>query len=123
MVPVEVMPLACIASVPPMVSPVSVPKLVIFGWAAVVTVPAVVAVPAFPPIFRFATGVVEATTKGAVPVASVEVNWPLMPRVEMPERAPEEMLNPLIVPAVLAVIVEATVNVPPDVILFEEEKN
>jgi hypothetical protein len=33
-----------------------------------------VAVPAFPPIERFVTGVVEVTTNGAVPVASVEVN-------------------------------------------------
>ena len=32
-------------------SPVSVPTLVMFGWAAVVTVPAVVAVAAFPEVF------------------------------------------------------------------------
>ena len=33
------------------VNPVNVPTLVILGWAAVVTVPAVVAVAAFPEIF------------------------------------------------------------------------
>ena len=37
---------------------------------------AVVAVAALPPIFKLATGVVEVTTNGAVPVATVEVNWP-----------------------------------------------
>ena len=34
------------------------------------------AVAAFPPILKLATGVVEVTTKGAVPMATVEVNWP-----------------------------------------------
>ena len=33
-----------------------------------------VAVAALPPMLRLATGVVEATTNGAVPVANVEVN-------------------------------------------------
>ena len=37
---------------------------------------AVVAVAAFPPILKLATGVVEVTTNGAVPVGTVEVNWP-----------------------------------------------
>jgi len=50
--------------------------------ALVVTVDAVVAVAAFPPILKLATGVVEVTTKGAVPVATVEVNC-------VPERFPE----------------------------------
>ncbi len=33
----------------------------------------VVTVAAFPPIFKFATGVVEVTTNGGVPVATVEI--------------------------------------------------
>ena len=52
------------------VSPVRVPTLVMLGWAAVVTVPAVVAVAAA----KFATVVVEVTTRGAVPVAMFEIN-------------------------------------------------
>jgi hypothetical protein len=40
---------------------------------ALVALVAVVAVAAFPPILKFATGVVDATTNGAVPVAKVEV--------------------------------------------------
>ena len=90
---------------------------------AVVAEVALVAVAAFPPILRLATGVVEATTNGAVPVARVEVICPEAPMVEMPDRAPEEIFNPLIVPEVLAVMVEATVKAPADVILLEEEKN
>jgi hypothetical protein len=39
-----------------------------------VAVVAKVAVAAFPPILRFATGVVEATVNGAVPVATVEIS-------------------------------------------------
>ena len=31
---------------------------------------------------------VEATTNGAVPVTNVEVSWPLIPMVVIPERAP-----------------------------------
>jgi len=42
-----------------------------------VAVMAVVAVTALPPMLKLATGVVEVTTKGAVPVATVEVNCPL----------------------------------------------
>src|ERR1017187_6613729 len=38
---------------------------------------AVVAVAALPPILKLATGVVEVTTRGAVPVAMVEVNCPV----------------------------------------------
>jgi hypothetical protein len=41
--------------------------------ASVVTVEANVAVAALPPIFRFATGVVDVTVNGAVPVATVEI--------------------------------------------------
>ncbi len=45
---------------------------------AIATVPVTLA--ALPPIFKFATGVVEVTTKGAVPVATVEVNLvPVIP--------------------------------------------
>ena len=44
--------------------------------ALVVTDPAVVAVAAFPPILKLATGVVEVTTNGAVPMATVEVSGP-----------------------------------------------
>jgi len=67
---------------PEIVRPVSVPSDVIFVCAALVTVPAVVADPAvvaevavaaLPPILKLVTGVVEATTNGAVPVARVEV--------------------------------------------------
>jgi hypothetical protein len=47
--------------------------------------------------FRLATLVVEATTKGAVPVATVEVNCPDILMVDTPDRAPELMINPLIV--------------------------
>ena len=39
---------------------------------AVVAVVANVAVAAFPPILRFATGVVEVTVKGAVPIATFD---------------------------------------------------
>lgn len=42
--------------------------------AVLVAFKAVVAVAAFPPILKLATGVVEVTTKGAVPVAIVDVN-------------------------------------------------
>jgi len=54
---------------------VALPTLVIgpVRLALVVTVDANVAVAALPPILRFATGVVDVTTKGAVPVATVEV--------------------------------------------------
>jgi hypothetical protein len=45
-------------------------------FALVVTVEASVAVAAFPPMLKLATGVVELTTKGAAPVAMVEVNCP-----------------------------------------------
>ena len=38
--------------------------------------------------FKFRTLVVEATTNGAVPVTNVEVSWPLIPMVVIPERAP-----------------------------------
>jgi len=41
-------------------------------FVAVVAVVAKVAVAAFPPILRFATGVVEATVNGAVPVATFD---------------------------------------------------
>ena len=41
-------------------------------FVAVVAVVAKVAVAALPPILRFATGVVEATVNGAVPVATVD---------------------------------------------------
>ncbi len=47
--------------------------------------------------FKLATLVVEATTNGAVPVARVEVSWPLRPIVVMPDKAPELMIRPLMV--------------------------
>ena len=47
----------------------------------------VVTVAAFPPMFKLATGVVEVTTSGAVPVATVEVNDPLKLRL-VPVAAP-----------------------------------
>jgi hypothetical protein len=55
---------------------VALPTLVIgpVKLALVVTVPAVVAVAAFPPIFKLATGVVEVTINGAVPIATVDTN-------------------------------------------------
>ena len=58
--------------VPDTVSPVSVPTLVMLGCAAVVTVPAVVAVPAVA-TFRLATCVVDDTMNGAVPVAILDL--------------------------------------------------
>jgi len=56
---------------------VALPTLVIgpVRLALVVTVDANVAVAAFPPILRLATGVVEVTTSGAVPSAIVEITW------------------------------------------------
>ena len=58
MAPIEVAP--CV----PETSPARVPEKLV----------AVVAVLAFPPIFKLATGVVDVTMNGAVPVAIVEVN-------------------------------------------------
>jgi len=102
--------------------PTEVTSPVIF--ALVVTVEAVVAVAAFPPMLKFATGVVEVTTNGAVPVATVEVNC-------APERFPEAATEVgVIAPRVkvmagvvlavatdpltpLAVTTEAVVTVPP----------
>jgi hypothetical protein len=52
--------------------------------------------------FKFATLVVEATTKGAVLVATVEVNCPLILAVVIPLKAPEFIINPLIVLVVVA---------------------
>ncbi len=54
-----------------MIGPVKFAFVVTF--VAVVAVVAKVAVAAFPPILRFATGVVEATVNGAVPVATFEM--------------------------------------------------
>ena len=67
---------------------------------AVVAVPAVVAevaVAALPPIERFATGVVEATTNGAVPVVAVELIWP-------------EMVSPVKVPRLVMLVCAAPVT-------------
>ena len=47
-----------------------------------------VTVAAFPPIFKFATGVVDVTTRGAVPIAAVEVNCPVTLRL-VPVAAPK----------------------------------
>ncbi len=57
------------------------------------------AVPALPPMERLVTGVVEVTTKGAVPMAMVEVSWvPETPAVEV--MAPEPIVPaPVILPA------------------------
>ncbi len=55
--------------------------------------------------FKFATLVVEATTKGAVPVARVEVSWPLILTVVIPERAPELMIKPLMVSVAVAPVI------------------
>jgi len=49
--------------------------ITVFAVKAVVAVVAKVAVAALPPILRFATGVVEVTTSGAVPSAIVEITW------------------------------------------------
>ena len=44
----------------------------------------VVTVAALPPILKLATGVVEVTTNGAVPIATVEVNCvPVIPEAEV----------------------------------------
>ena len=55
---------------------VRLPTLVMFGCAAVVTVPAVVADPAVPAVatFRLATCVVEVTVNGAVPGPTFDIN-------------------------------------------------
>ena len=112
MVPVEVMLLEPIANVPPIVRPVSVPSDVIFVCAALVTVPAVVADPAevaevavaaFPPIERLATGVVEATTNGAVPVEAVEV---ICPETVRPVSVPSDVIFVCAAPVTVAAVPE-----------------
>jgi hypothetical protein len=103
------------------VNPLSVPTLVMFGCAAVVTVPAVVALPAVATL-RFATCVVDVTTKGAVPVAKVDVIWPDVVREVS---VPTEVIfgcaavvtvaaDPVTLPAIAAVTVNVA-NVPTDV--------
>lgn len=54
---------------------------------------AVVAVAALPPILKLATGVVEATENGAVPVANVEVSCPDILIVVAPVMAPVESMT------------------------------
>jgi len=87
--------------------------------ALVVTVDAVVAVAAFPPILKLATGVVEVTTKGAVPVATVEVNC-------VPERFPEAttevgVMAPRLNVIAGAVVALATVPLTPLAVTTEAE--
>lgn len=82
-----------IVRVAPAAGHVNVPTPPLFVNAVVRV--ALVTVAAFPPIERLATGVVEATTNGAVPVARVEVSCPDIPTVVIPERAPAvETSNP-----------------------------
>ena len=56
---------------------------------AVVAEVALVAVAALPPILRLATGVVEVTEKGAVPVAREEV---ICPETVRPVRVPKDVM-------------------------------
>lgn len=98
---------------PSVVSPASVTEVLA---VTVVKVPAAAVPPPIAPgaakvapfkeeAFRLATLVVEATTKGAVPVARVEVNWLFMLMVVIPERAPELMIKPLIVLTAVAPVI------------------
>ena len=96
---------------------------VLVALVALVAVVAVVAVAALPPILKFVTGVVDVTTKGAVPVAIVEVNCvPEMVEVAATEAgvmAPRVKVMAGVVVAVatdpltpLAVTTDAEVTVP-----------
>lgn len=60
-------------TVPLLANPVKLPTLVMLGCAAVVTVPAVVAEDAVATL-KLATCVVEVTIRGAVPVATLDIN-------------------------------------------------
>ena len=73
-VPIPTLPLLVLRNVLPVtVKLVNEPTLVIFGCALVVTVLAVVALPAVA-TDKLATCVVLATTNGAVPVATLDIN-------------------------------------------------
>ena len=78
-------PLVVVTQVGYMVALVVV-SFVIAVFVALVAVPAVATL-------KLATGVVEATTKGAVPVARVLVNWPDMPIVVTEASAPEDSVT------------------------------
>ena len=76
-VPVATFDISVLAVTEPLTpNDVSVPTEVMFGCAAVVTVPAVVADVAVPAVatFKFATCVVDVTMNGAVPVAMFDLN-------------------------------------------------
>ena len=86
----------------------------LFETAILLALVAVVEVAAFPPILKFATGVVEVTTKGAVPVAKVDV---ICPEVVKLERVPTEVKEeettvefkvvPVRVPALAVTVISA----------------
>ena len=86
--PVTVVLLMAVAPCVPVTSPIREPVKEVAEPAVVAEV-ALVAVAALPPILRLATGVVEATTNGAVPVVAVEVICPLTVR---PVRVPTEVM-------------------------------
>ena len=92
------------AKSPAIDNPVSVPTLVIFGCAFVLTVPAVAE-------FKLATCVVELTTSGATPVVTFDTNLLAItfPGISKPDR-----LNT----AILDVPPTATVTAPSDVPMF-----
>jgi hypothetical protein len=85
----------------------------------------VVTVAAFPPILKLATGVVDVTTNGAVPVATVEVNCPVTLKL-VPVAAPitgvtkvgdvARTATPVPVSSDKAVAKSAEVNDPKDVV-------
>ena len=74
--------LASIAVCKPLVLAIdNAPSAIAVALPVLVTTPVklafVVTVAAFPPIFKLATGVVDVTTNGAVPVATVDVSCPV----------------------------------------------
>ena len=80
----------------------------------------VVTVPALPPILKLVTGVVDVTTKGAVPVATVEVNEPVRLRL-VPVAAPitgVTNVGEVFITKVLPVpVCEATLVVLPELVI------
>ena len=125
-------PAAELVTMPAVVRPESVMEVL---PVKVVNVPAAAVPPPMAPgfekvapfkeeAFKLGTLVVEATTNGAVPVASVEVSWPLMPMVVMPPKEVEDEPREIaVVPTVmllLASIPLVTVPVSPVVMTVPE---
>ena len=71
---------------------------------------ALVAVAALPPIFKLVTAVVELTENGAVPVATVDVNW--LAKV----LAPAKVCVPLVTTPPFEASAGVSVNTPPEIV-------